>query len=86
MKRNFNLTLWEELSLQGDGGAVRERNGLKQPRVLALEVTGWMDAALGARCSCASPLSASRFSVIIEREMMGVVQRAKNVPQTESAS
>lgn len=57
-----------------------------EPRVLALDVMGWMDAVLGERCSCASPLSISLFSVIIDKEMVRVVQQTKNVPQTVSVS
>lgn len=58
-------------------------------RVLALDATGWMDAVLGERCSCASPLSVSLFSVIIDKEMMRVAQQTrkkKKVPQTVSGS
>lgn len=55
-------------------------------RVLALDVMGWMDAVLGERCSCASPLSTSLFSVIIDKEMIRAVQQTENVPQIVSVS
>lgn len=51
-------------------------------RVLALDETGWMDAVLGERCSCASPLSVSLFSVIIDKEVMRVAQQTRKKGST----
>lgn len=64
------------------------KDSLSRPelRVLALDVMGWMDAVLGERCSCASPLSISLFSVIIDKEVNGHAQPSKNVAQTVSSS
>lgn len=61
-------------------------DGLSRPelRVLALDVMGWM--VLGERCSCASPLSISLFSVIMDKEVKGHAQPSKNVAQTVSSS
>lgn len=63
-----------------ESGRVGSSSGL---RVLALDVTGWMDAVLGERCSCASPLSVSLFSVIIDKEvMMRVAQQTRKKAST----